>query len=139
MTLTSIYERTDRHELLYRLLAERDETINISHKAMPTFCQHFRFVETKPYTAWYFIKDGDEVLGACYLSKQNELGIHLFRTSQGRGYGKRAIEEMVRIHGPRRYLANISPRNERSAALFAGLGFRLCQHTFELNEPAPGH
>jgi RimJ/RimL family protein N-acetyltransferase len=139
MNLISVYERRDRHELLYRLLSERDETINISHKAMPAFCQHVAFVESKPYTAWYFITENDEVHGACYLSNQDEIGIHVFRASQGRGYGPRAVNEIIGLHGRRRYLANINPRNERSAALFANLGFKLVQHTFALDEPASGH
>lgn len=131
MTLISVYERPDRHELLWNLLKERDETTNISHKAMPTWCEHVAFVESKPYAAWYFII-GDDVHGACYLSKQDEIGVHVFRASQGCGYGPRAVNEIIRLHGRRRYIANISPRNERSAALFAALGFKLVQHTYSL-------
>jgi RimJ/RimL family protein N-acetyltransferase len=138
MKLLSIYERPDRHELLWNLLRERDETTNISHKEMPGWCEHFRFIEAKPYTAWYFIVDGD-VHGACYLSRHNEIGVHVFRASQGRGYGPRAIDALIKLHGPGRYLANINPRNERSATLFANRGFRLCQHTYALDEPASGH
>ena len=138
MNLISIYERPNRHDLLYRLLAEREEEINISHKVMPPWCEHFRFIESKPYTAWYFICDPDPV-GACYLSKQNEIGVHVFRASQGRGYGPRAVKAIIKQHGRRRYLANINPRNERSATLFAALGFRLVQHTYALDESASGH
>ena len=139
MKLIPVYERPDRHELLWRLLLERDDTINISHRVMPGWCQHIAFVDSKPYAAWYFITDGDEVRGACYLTRGDEIGIHIYRVSQGRGYGPRAVEAIIREHGPRRYLANISPRNEPSAAMFARLGFKLCQHTYELNEPAPSH
>jgi len=139
MNLISVYERPDRHELLYRLLAERDDEVNISHKAMPGFCQHIAFVESKPYEAWYFIVGGDDVYGACYLTKGDEIGIHIFRSHRGHGYGKRAVEALIRDKGPRRYLANISPRNENSAAMFSRLGFTLIQHTYELNEPAPSH
>lgn len=138
MNLISVYKRPDRHDILWRLLLERDETINISHKKMPGWCQHVAFVESKPYKVWFFICDPGPV-GACYLSKQNEIGIHVFRASQGRGYGPRAVDEIIRTHGPGRYLANINPRNERSAALFANLGFKLCQHTYALDEPASGH
>lgn len=139
MNLISVYERPDCYELLHKLLAERDETANISHKDMPGWCQHIMFVESRPYKAWYFIVEDGQALGSCYLSRQNEIGIHLFRACQGRGYGPRAVKEIIRLHGPGRYLANVSPRNERSAALFANLGFKCIQHTFELNEPAPDH
>lgn len=130
MALTSVYRRPDRHEILYRLLSERDEGVNISHKAMPCWGDHIRFVESMPYEAWYFIGD---VFGACYLSRQNEIGVFVFNEHRGKGYGRAAIQEIMRLHGKRRYLANVNPRNERSAALFASLGFELCQHTYALS------
>jgi RimJ/RimL family protein N-acetyltransferase len=138
MKLIPVYDRLDRHELLYRLLAERSDEVNISHKAMPGWCQHVAFVESKPYEAWYFIVD-DEVHGACYLTKGDEIGIHIYRDSRGGGRGPKAVKALIREHGPRRYLANVNPRNEPSAAMFARLGFTLIQHTYELNEPAPSH
>jgi hypothetical protein len=57
MNLISIYERPDRALVLHQLLEERDESANISHKAMPSWDDHVRFVESKPYQAWYFIVD----------------------------------------------------------------------------------
>lgn len=82
-----------------------------------------------PYRAWYFI--GPEPKGACYLSHQNEIGIFIFESHQGNGYGPRVIQEIIRLHGPGRYLANINPRNERSASVFCNLGFRHIQNTYE--------
>ena len=127
--LSNIYEWRDRHELLYKLLSERDDLINISHKAMPCWGDHIRFVESKPYEAWYFI--GDEPLGACYLSKQNEIGVALFKQYQGKGHGRQAVKAIMDMHGRRRYLANINPQNERSRFMFQGLGFKLIQQTYE--------
>lgn len=129
MNLTPIEKRHDRYALLYSLLAERTDAISISHRAMPCWGDHVRFIDSGPYEAWYFI--GDEPLGACYLSKQNEIGIGIFKEHQGKGYGPQAIKELMRIHGPRRYLANINPRNEPSKGMFASLGFKLCQETYE--------
>ena len=40
---------------LYELLAERDPVANISHREMPTFDQHRKFVDSRPYKAWYLI------------------------------------------------------------------------------------
>ena len=34
---------------LYELLSERDPVANISHKQMPTYDEHIRFVTSKPY------------------------------------------------------------------------------------------
>jgi hypothetical protein len=60
MNLISIYERPDRALVLHQLLEERDDTANISHKAMPSWDEHVRFVESKPYQAWYFIEDNGD-------------------------------------------------------------------------------
>jgi RimJ/RimL family protein N-acetyltransferase len=131
MMLQNIYERPDRHDLLYRLLAERGEEVNISHHEMPGPSQHILFVESQPYEAWYFICDPEPV-GACYLSHQNEIGVFVFAAHQKKGYARDAVRAIIDRHGPGRYLANISPRNETSRFLFQGLGFRHCQNTYEL-------
>ena len=130
MNLVSIYTRPDRARVLYALLAERRPSESISHRAMPTWEEHIKFVESRPYEAWYFI-DNSETVGTCYLSKQNEIGVFIFEKFRGRGHGTWAIGAIMARHGKRRYLANINPRNLGSAKLFANLGFRLIQHTYE--------
>jgi RimJ/RimL family protein N-acetyltransferase len=131
MKLISVYERRDRHELLFRLLAERGDEVNISHKGMPTWEQHVKFVESHPYEAWYFICDPEPV-GACYLTSHNEIGVFVFSENQKRGYARSAVKAIIEQHGPGRYLANVSPLNEASRFLFGGLGFKMLQHTYEL-------
>lgn len=130
MNLVSIYTRPDRAKVLYALLAERRPSESISHKGMPTWEEHIRFIENRPYEAWYFIENGDTV-GACYLSKLNEIGVFIFEKFRGQGHGTWAIRAIMDRHGKRRYLANINPKNLRSANVFANLGFRLIQHTYE--------
>ena len=131
MNLIDVYTRPDRHDLLYWLLAERGEEVNISHKKMPSEREHIAFVESKPYEAWYFICDPEPV-GACYLSRQNEIGVFVFSAHQKKGYARAAIKAIIDRHGPGRYLANVSPRNEASRFLFSGLGFRMIQNTYEM-------
>ena len=130
MKLASVYERPDRAQLLFQLLEERGPDVSISHKAMPTWDEHVRFVESRPYQAWYFI-EAEGVVGACYLSKQDEIGVFVFNAHQGKGYGPWAIEAIMLKHGKRRYLANINPRNTKSAEIFRNLGFKQIQVTFE--------
>lgn len=130
MHLTNIYERPDRALVLYQLLQERDPVANISHKEMPSFDEHVRFVESKPYAAWYFIED-EKTVGACYLSKQDEIGVFVFKAHQGKRYGPWAIDAIMLKHGKRRYLANVSPPNVKSAEIFRNLGFKPIQVTFE--------
>ncbi len=131
MQLQNIYERPDRHDLLYRLLAERGEEVNISHKEMPNLGQHVAFVESRPYKAWYFICDPEPV-GACYLTHQNEIGVFVFAANQKKGYARAAVKVIIDRYGPGRYLANVSPRNKASRFLFQGLGFNMIQNTYEL-------
>jgi RimJ/RimL family protein N-acetyltransferase len=130
MNLISVHERPDRAELLYALLKERDSTVNISHRGMPCWGDHIRFIESKPYEAWYFVMDGNDVAGACYLSKQNEIGIFIFEKHRGAKLGRQAVQKLMQLHGKRRYLANMNPRNDRSRLLFTGLGFKPVQHTY---------
>jgi len=131
MHLTNIYERPDRHLLLYDLLRERESVVSISHKGMPCYGDHKRFVESQPYQAWYAMVHDDVVVGACYLSKQNEIGVAVFKAHRGNWHGPAAVSMMMKKHGQRRYLANINPRNEASIAMFGKLGFKQCQVTFE--------
>ena len=62
---------------LYDLLKERNPQANISHKKMPSYAQHIKFVNSRPYTKWYIIEKGNEMVGSVYLSKQNEIGIFI--------------------------------------------------------------
>lgn len=140
VNLYDIYKYQNDWDALYRLLEERDDPkINISHRTMPKYCEHLSFVQSKPYEAWYFIvidnadpPIGCSTVGAIYLTKRNEIGIHLFKQYRGMGYGRRAIAKLMSMHGKRRYLANINPKNDPSRALFVSLGFKAIQHTYEL-------
>ncbi len=133
ISLSSVYDHPERHKLLWQLMLERDDAVNISHRALPTWEQHVGFVEKHPYKAWYFVRLGNKVVGACYLTAHNEIGIFIFGSCQGQGYGPQAVKALMAKEGPGRYLANINPKNERSLDMFSGMGFRLIQHTLEFD------
>ena len=137
ISLQNVYDNPERYNLLYDLMAERDgdATINISHHGMPSKEGHARFVDAQPYEAWYFIKDGEEVVGSIYLSFANEIGVFIFKRHQRKGYARRAIKMLIGTHPAGRYLANINPRNMKSQKLFTDLGFDLVQETYELRCP----
>lgn len=117
--------------VLYRLLEERAPWVNISHKEMPTLKAHADFVSDEPYKHWYLIELGDDQIGAIYLTHANEIGVQIFERYQGNGYGRRAIEMLMAMCGPGRYLANIAPHNHMSQRMFENLGFGCIQYTFE--------
>jgi RimJ/RimL family protein N-acetyltransferase len=134
MKLVDVYEYEGSKEILYKLLAERDEHVNISHKEMPTWEQHCEFVSNIPYREWYIIlNEANTSVGACYLTYQNEIGVFVFKRFQKMGCGGFAIQSLIYRHPSERLLANVAPHNTVSQELFKGFGFRLCQHTYELS------
>jgi len=115
--------------VLYSLLFQRQPHQNISHRVMPFFADHVAFVESKPYIAWYLIKEGRGWVGSTYLTPQRELGIFLFEHAQGGGIGKRAVKLMLQLH-PGNFYANIAPSNTASQRFFEAMGFRHIQQTY---------
>ena len=130
ISLTSVYDNQDSPRVLYELLKERTPEMNISFR-MPTEAQHMQFFCSKPYEHWYLIVVDGAVVGNVYLTKLREVGIFIFTTHQRNGYGRSAVEQLKALH-PGKLLANINPKNERSKALFKGLGFKHIQETYEL-------
>jgi RimJ/RimL family protein N-acetyltransferase len=132
---TEIAETRVATKFLYELLKEREPHQNISHREMPSFEEHTRFVDSHPYQEWFVIfYEWRNVemgpIGAIYLSKQNEIGIFIAKEYQGKGYGKTAICLLMNRHPGERFLANINPLNERSIDVFLDLGFELKQLTY---------
>jgi RimJ/RimL family protein N-acetyltransferase len=133
VTLVSVYRLPKvAPELLYRLLAEREPHMNISHHGMPTWKEHLRFIAKRPYSAWYLIKHEQDYIGAIYLTALGEIGIGVLTAARGQGVGPAAIRALMRKHPRHRFLANINPDNARSIRMFGEMGFRLIQHTYEL-------
>lgn len=112
-------------QFLYELLDNRPEVMNISHQQMPTWEQHLAFIESRPYAAWYIVGRND---GTVYLTKQNEIGIHLM-SSRRAGLGTKAIKQLMNLHPREKYLANIAPGNEASAEFFKRFNFKHIQNT----------
>ena len=126
---------SDDAKFLFELLKERDSHANISHKKMPTYASHVKFIESKPYKKWYIITAYEykckEKVGSIYLSKNDEVGIFVSNEFQGKNIGKLALSELMKRNPRQRYLANVSPKNKKSLKFFKDNGFELIQHTFE--------
>lgn len=122
--------------ILWELLEERPAEACISHRKMPTWDEHHRFVFSLPYKAWYIIEIGETVgecpVGCVYLTRQDEIGISIYKRHQGKGYGPQAIKLLMAEHPEvTRFLANVAPYNARSLNVFEDLGFNIIQHTLE--------
>tara|TARA_R110000868_G_scaffold142759_8_gene360231 strand:- start:9478 stop:9879 length:402 start_codon:yes stop_codon:yes gene_type:complete len=130
MNLISVYN-TQAEPVLYELLRERTPGQSISHKGMPAWDEHVRFVRSKPYHAWLLIEHDGIAVGSVYVTHQNEIGIFIFNDHRGHGYGKWAVQEVHRLF-PGPHLANINPSNDTSRGFFEGLGAKLVQVTYQL-------
>lgn len=55
--MTIILKLVDEKDIrfLYQLLKLRKPLENISHKNMPSYNEHTKFVKSKPYQKWYII------------------------------------------------------------------------------------
>jgi len=119
---------------LYELLKERKITTNISHKKMPSFIQHEKFVVSKPYLKWYVINECEKDMGSIYLTKNNEIGLFILKKYQNKKLGFKALTLMIKKHPKSQYLANINPKNRKSIQFFKQNGFKLIQYTYVLNK-----
>lgn len=136
MKLVDVYCVPEATKILYDLLEERDPVANISHQSMPSWQDHCEFVRSLPYREWFLIEnDTGKFVGACYLSRMNEIGVAVFRQFQGRGYATFAVQSLIYRHADERLLANIAPANEVSHRMFQKMGFRLIQYTYEWRNP----
>jgi len=119
-------------EFLYELLLERDPIANISHKKMPSYEQHLKFLKSKPYSKWYIIWNNEQRIGSIYLTKQDEIGIVIKKEFQKVGVGKIALQLIINKNPRQRYLANVAINNNKSKRFFEKNDFKLIQHTYEL-------
>ena len=119
-------------KFLFEMLEEREDRINISHKKMPTFEQHKKFVASKIYSKWYIILQGIKKIGTIYLSKQNEIGLFLKKENNIENIKKVVLKLMIEKNAKKRYLANVNPKNKELIKFFKKNNFKLLQHTYEL-------
>lgn len=119
-------------DFLYQLLKERDSKVNISHKKIPTYSQHKRFVLSKPYRKWYVIIYDNDKIGSIYLTDINEVGTHLRKEYDKEPIKKQVLKKIIKIDSKKRYLVNLSPKNKSALKFFKSQGFDLLQYTYEL-------
>lgn len=117
---------------LYRELAARDPSAAISHRTMPPFWKHLRFILSKPYAVWYMIRLHGKRVGSIYLTRADEVGIFIEKDRQGQGIASQAFGLLALRHPRSRYLANIAPGNIASQAFFSRQGFEIIQYTYQL-------
>ena len=121
-------------DFLYDLLKYRDENSNISHKKTPTFLQHKKFVNSKPYGYWYIILQDNEEIGSVYITMLNEIGLHLKQEFNNLKLEKKILNLLMLKHPKTRFLININPTNKKRINFLKKNGFKLVQYTFEFTK-----
>ena len=117
---------------LYDLLKNKDPNANISHKKMPSYDEHVKFVMSKPYTNWYIIEYDKKNVGAIYLSKQDEIGISVNNDYEYDQIVKPALKLLMKLNQRKRYLANTSPKDVRSQEFLLKNGFTGLEYVYEM-------
>ena len=117
---------------LYDLLKNKDPNANISHKKMPSYDEHVKFVMSKPYTNWYIIEYDKKNVGAIYLSKQDEIGISVNNDYEYDHIVKPALKLLMKLNQRKRYLANTSPKDVRSQEFLLKNGFTGLEYVYEM-------
>ncbi len=125
--------KKEDHVFLHELLLQRRPLVNISHKRMPTWEEHVKFVKSKPYAKWYIIYKKTDKIGTIYLSKQHEIGIHILKKYEKESTQIESIKELMSLNSKSKFRANVSPKNKKYITLFKKLGFEMVQHTYELD------
>ena len=117
---------------LYDLLKNKDPNANISHKKMPSYDEHVKFVMSKPYTNWYIIEYDKKNVGTIYLSKQDEIGISVSNDYEYDQIVKPALKLLMKLNQRKRYLANTSPKDVRSQEFLLKNGFTGLEYVYEM-------
>jgi len=121
---------------LYSCLAQRGPEVHVSSSGqLPSWIAHCRHWLSPIYAEKYIIMLDDLPAGYCYLSTNNEVGIHLIKECQHHGIGPKVVRHLCRTHPGVKLYANISPFNTRSQRMFEKLGWRELQRTYTFTQP----
>jgi hypothetical protein len=130
MNLTLKPVSKEDYKFLYRLLKQRPKDECISHRAMPTYYQHCKFLNSKPYARNWIVLDKDKLVGNLYETRLSEIGIHL---SKDFIYLlPQVIEDILYVAKElkKKIYFNINPNDKRFKSLLTK-NCRLIQHTYE--------
>ena len=123
--------------VLYGLLKERN--FNISHRNLPTYENHKKFVNNNPYLEWYIIFLFDKVLGTFYIQEDNSIGINIINPNESIIneildfiLNNFSPKEEVLSKIPNYFYVNVANTNKELIDIMNNCGFNLIQLTFKL-------
>jgi RimJ/RimL family protein N-acetyltransferase len=124
-------------DYLYASLARRERSVNISHKKMPSYVDHYTFVRNSgdKYLDWQVMLLGRNYIGHYYITKNNEVGIFIEKEHRGKGFGKFALDQIelfAKDNNIKTIFANVAVHNNISQDFFLHHKFILIQLTYSL-------
>ena len=122
------------YKFLYDLLTERKPFENISHKKLPSYNNHVKFIKSTPYSKWLLIEYRDKMIGSVYLSKNTEIAIWIKKSIKDykMEIQRKVLEEVITKFTRKKYFVNLNPRNKKMINFYKKNGFKLVYFTFEL-------
>jgi hypothetical protein len=114
------------YRFLYKLLKRRKKEECISHKEMPSYAEHCKFIDSAPYKEHCIIALNGKIIGQLYITKIGEIGIH---TLGDYYYEVRSL--LLDFFKNKARFANISPHDKNGKKLMDDSGYKLIQHTYE--------
>ena len=135
---------------LYELLKERDASITITQKNLPSLKEHKNFVENQlrsingnrkniekagldPYDGWYIITSDATDLGSIWIEEDGNIGLQVQKKFQKIGLGVIAFKKIQKMHKKENYKTTVSPNNNESIKFCEELGFTLKEKTRDRN------
>ena len=131
------FKRVDNSsaEKLYALLKERDHVI--SHKKMPSYEEHKKFINSNPYLHWYIFSYEETILGSFYIKIDNSIGINMNNPN------KNIVEKVINFiydnftpqkeipsKTPDYFYINVADTNDKMKKIIKTLGFFAIQVSF---------
>ena len=120
---------------LYEILKKRK--FNISHEDLPDFNIHRKFVLNHPYRYWKIVKNQNKIIGSCYITFENVVGINLIKSSK---YEYQAIiKQILQTCKPLKenksirskyFLINVNPQNRKLIQALKFIGLEHIQNTY---------
>lgn len=130
MSLTLRSVKKEDYKFLYQLLKQRPDDECISHRKMPTYPQHCKYLNTFPFFLNIIILADGKKIGNFYQTARREIGIHVLKKYEY------LAEEIVNVildlasKDKEKIYFNINPKDRRFKSLLTKR-CKLIQHTYE--------
>ena len=132
---------SDSHiKALFKILKDRKINSSISHKKLPTYKEHKKFVLSMPYRYWLFIRGENINLGSVFVSRNNEISINLLENDEST-YAEvlhfviNNFKPLKAIPSKRNsnFILNISPKNKFVLNILKKFKIEKVQETYKVD------